>query len=108
MGSETLSPRADRSSSASASPSTPAVPAADKFTEEWAQALLLGLDSVLDDEVSRTFEKDAFDLQQWGLMAYARMKGAETDWDAAVELNQEVLSQIYEDGDAFRGTPFNR
>ena len=54
----------------------PAVPAADKFTEEWAQALLLGLDSVLDDEVSRTFEKDAFDLQQWGLMAYARMKGA--------------------------------
>lgn len=89
-----------------ASPSTPAVPAADEFTEEWAQALLLGLDSVLDDEVSRTFEKDAFDLQQWGLMAYAQMKGAETDWDAAAELNQEVLSQIYEDGDAFRGTPF--
>ena len=89
-----------------ASPSTPAVPDAEEFTEEWAQALLLGLDSVLDDEVSRTFEKDAFDLQQWGLMAYAQMKGAETDWDAAAELNQEVLSQIYEDGDAFRGTPF--
>jgi|GEM_PF-1705387 len=89
-----------------ASPSTPAVPDADDFTEEWAQALLLGLDSVIDDEVSRTFEKDAFDLQQWGLMAYAQMKGAETDWDTAAELDQEALSQIYEDGDGFRGTPF--
>ncbi len=89
-----------------ASPSTPAVPDADEITEEWSRALLLGLDSVIDDEVSRTFEKDAFDLQQWGLMAYAKLKGGETDWDAAAELNQETLTRIYEDGAEYRGTPF--
>jgi hypothetical protein len=89
-----------------ASPSTPAVPDADEITEEWSRALLLGLDSVIDDEIARTFEEDAFDLQQWGLLAYAKLKGGETDWDAAAELNQEVLTKIYEDGDEFRGTPF--
>ncbi len=89
-----------------ATPSTPAVPDADEITEEWSRALLLGLDTVIDDEVARTFEKDAFDLQQWGLMAYAKLKGGETDWDAAAELDQEALTQIYESGEDFRGTPF--
>ena len=82
-----------------ATPSTPPI------TEELARALLT-LEMVQDDEIAMTFEEDAFELQRWELMAYADMVGAETDWEAAPELDQAALSGIYERGAEFRGAPF--
>lgn len=82
-----------------ATPSTPPI------TEELARALLT-LEMVRDDEIAMTFEEGTFDLQKWELMAHAEMVGAETDWAAAPELDQDALFEIYEDGEAHRGAPF--
>ena len=82
-----------------ATPSTPAI------TEDLARALLT-LETVRDDEIAMTFDESTFDLQQWELMAFAKMVGDETDWEAAKELDQAALTQIYENGEEYRGVPF--
>ena len=84
---------------AKASPSTP------QMTTEVAQELA-SLDAVVDDSIGVVHDSSQFAQAKWELMGKALMLGNDTNWDAAPELNAEILRKIYEDGEAYRGKPF--
>ncbi len=60
--------------------------------------------NVADDEMENItgLPQEPYDQ----LLLYAAKKGAEEDWDNALELNAERLNGIMRGGDAFRGVPF--
>ena len=82
-----------------------AEPSAPKLSAEIAR-LAPTLGEVRDDSIGTVFEPGTFEFAQWELMGRAALLGEETDWDAAPELDSEVLRQIFEDGESYRGKPF--
>lgn len=63
------------------------------------------LASVRDDSLE---ERTGLPFQaQWQLMAWAAADGqGQVDWDAAPELDGQILGELSNDGDAYRGKPF--
>ncbi len=84
---------------AKATPSTP------PMTAELAAATP-NLAAVVDDSVGDIRPESTYADAKWELMGKALMLGDATDWDAAPEVNAEILRDIFENGDAYRGKPF--
>ncbi|QDV04954.1 hypothetical protein Poly30_04490 [Planctomycetes bacterium Poly30] len=76
-----------------------------KMSEEIARETP-SLEAVVDDTIGDVRDKSEFAQAKWELMGKALMVGDDTDWDAAPELDSEMLRAIYDDGDAYRGKPF--
>jgi hypothetical protein len=69
------------------------------------EALCEELRSNVQDDTLTDQRGQPFD-ELWALMAFARDRADEIDWEAAPELDNDVLQLISNDGTFFRGRPF--
>lgn len=58
-----------------------------------------------DPKEGAEFDPAEFDDARWQLLGKAQLVGEEIDWEAAPELDNELLQTIFENPDEYRGVP---